>query len=141
MTTTTTQEDAVPDPTTAPPQRKPFAQFLQEARKGGLHTELSDELAELVHSCTETGKKGKLSLTVTVIPSKDMDGTVAIVDDVKVTAPKPDARPSLFWADDSGNLSRTNPAQAELPLTAVRGGRADDGDDDSRASRAGTGAS
>jgi hypothetical protein len=101
------------------PQRKPFAQFLQEARKGGLHTELSDELAALVQSCIETGKKGKLALTVTV-----EDGTVSIVDDVKVTTPKPDARPSIFFADDDGNLSRTNPRQVELPLAAVRAAEA-----------------
>jgi hypothetical protein len=106
-------------------QRKPFAQFLQEARKGGLHTELSDELADLVHACVETGKKGKLALTVTVVPAKDEDGTVQITDDVKVTVPKPDARPSVFFADDHGNLSRTNPRQPELPLREVPGGRAE----------------
>lgn len=104
-------------------QRKPFAQFLQEARKGGLHTELSDELADLVHTCVETGKKGKLALTISVLPAKDEDGTVTITDDVKVTAPKPDVRPSVFFADDEGNLSRTNPRQMEIGLRGVDGGR------------------
>lgn len=110
------------DPAVERPQRKPFAQFLQEARKGGLHTELSDELAELVHACVETGKKGTLVLTVTVVPAKDEDGTVQVTDGVKVTVPKPDARPSVFFADDHGNLSRTNPRQPELPLREVPGG-------------------
>lgn len=124
--TATTTERVVPvtaDPAAERPQRKPFAQFLQEARKGGLHSELSDELAELVQSCVETGKKGKLVLTVAVVPAKDEDGTVQITDDVKVTVPKPDARPSVFFADDHGNLSRTNPRQGELPLREVPGGK------------------
>jgi hypothetical protein len=137
---TTTREDELSETATAPPQRKPFAQFLQEARKGGLHTELSEELAELVRTCIETGKKGKLALTVTVVPAKDEDGTVQITDDVKVSTPKPDARPSVFFSDEHGNVSRTNPRQAELPLSAVRGGRADDGDDASRGRAAEAGA-
>lgn len=104
---------------------KPFTQFIAEQRRGALHTELSDQLAELVHACLETGKKGKLALTISVAPIKDADGTVSITDDVKLTAPKPDAKPSIFFTDEQGNLSRQDPRQVELPLREVPGGRAE----------------
>lgn len=125
------------------PARKPFAAFVQEQRRGALHTELSDHLADLVHSCVETGKKGKLTLTVTVAPMKgSSDGVLTVTDDVKVAAPKPDARPAIFYADEHGNLSRNDPRQLEIGLRGVDGGagRADDGTDEDRGSAAGTGA-
>jgi hypothetical protein len=109
------------------PQTKPFAAFVQEQRRGALHTEVSDQLAELVHACVETGKKGTLTLQITVAPTKNEEGTVLVTDDIKVKAPKPDARPAIFFTDEHGNLSRQDPRQAELPLREVPGGRASGG--------------
>lgn len=63
------------------PQLKPFGQFLHEQRNGLLHDELSEELAELVKQCVETGKKGTLTLKVTVAPNKD-DVTLLLTDAV-----------------------------------------------------------
>lgn len=101
---------------------KPFGQFLHEQRNGLLHDELSGELAELVKQCVETGKKGSLTLKVTVTPNKD-DVTLLLTDDVKVTAPKHDAKPALFFYDDDGNLLRKDPRQTELNLRDVSGGK------------------
>lgn len=117
------------------PQIKPFAAFLQEQRRGVAHTEISEALAELVQACVQTGKKGTLTLQIAVQPIKDADGTVYITDGVTVKAPRPDARPSMFFTDDHGNVSRQNPRQAELPIRAMDGGagRADDGSDADRA--------
>jgi hypothetical protein len=117
-----------PVPDTAPddrPQLKPFAQFLQEARKGGLHTELSEDLADLVTKVVDTGKKGSITLKLTVAPNSDGE-TVKVVDDIKIAAPKFDAKPTLFFHDAHGNLTRTNPRQPELPLRGVPGGREND---------------
>lgn len=103
-------------------QLKPFGQFLHEQRNGLLHDELSEELAALVTQCVETGKKGTLTLKVTVSPNKD-DVTLLLTDDVKVAAPKHDAKPALFFYDDKGNLLRKDPRQPELPLREVPGGK------------------
>lgn len=127
MTTTTPLEDAVPEtaPASERPALKPFAAFVQEQRRGALQTELSEALADLVRACVETGKKGKIQLEIAVAPTKDADGTVYITDQVKLSAPRPDARPSMFFTDENGNVSRTNPRQPELPLRPVAGGRSD----------------
>jgi hypothetical protein len=93
------------DTTDETPVRKPFAQALQEMRKGGLHTEMSDELAALVRKVMQTGKKGTIKLTLTV--ARLSDGvTVAIDDKVEVKLPRFDTDATLYWPDSDGNLYR-----------------------------------
>lgn len=99
------------------PDRKPFAMVLQEMRKGGLHTELGDELADLVKTCMSTMKNGSITLTLKVAPMDD-GSTCAIHDTIGVKAPRPDAPASLFWPDSEGNLSRQNPNQ--MVISALR---------------------
>lgn len=108
---------------TEPEARKPFALVLQEMRKGGLHTELGDELAALVQQCIKTGKKGSLVLTLRVDPK---DGTneeaLVVVDDtIVVKAPRFDTAATVYWADDNGNLQRDRPSQGRLPLREASG--------------------
>lgn len=107
------------------PQRKPFAQLIQEQRAGSLHDEASDAMNELVRACQETGKKGSLTLKLNVTPTGD-GVTVSVTDDVKIAAPKPDAKPAVFYCDEYGNLLRRDPRQEELALKEVQGGKADD---------------
>lgn len=102
-------------------ERKPFAMVLQEMRKGGLHTELGDELAALVLQCQETGKKGSLTITLNVDPGDD--GVMVVDDKITVKAPRHDTGKSIFWADEGGNLVRENPNQLGFGLRGVDGGR------------------
>lgn len=103
-------------------QTKPYAQFLQEQRRGTLHKELSESLAEIVAGVQQHGKKGALTLKVTVAPGK-VPGTFIVSDKVTADVPIADAEPSLFYADDDGNLSRRDPRQPEL--TGLRDASAD----------------
>lgn len=98
--------------------RKPFAAFIQEQRNGGLHGELSDALTELVAKVAEYEKKGALVLTINVQPNKD-GMTVTVTDKLKLTLPEGDRGAAIYFFDESGNLSRRNPAQTELPLREV----------------------
>ena len=96
--------------------RKPFGQWLLEQGNGGLHSELSEALQRVVQAVAETGKKGTLTLVVTVAPMK-APGRVLVSDDVKVKAPEERSQ-SIFW-EHNGNLSRSNPFQEELPVREV----------------------
>lgn len=109
------------EPPQEQPERKPFALVLQEMRKGGLHTELGDELAELVLQCTATAKKGSLTITLNVDPGDD--GMVVIDDKIVVKAPRYDTAKTIYWTDERGNLLRNRPDQAPLPLREINGGR------------------
>lgn len=95
--------------------RKPFAAFIQEQRKGILHGELSDSLAELLLAVSELRKPGTLQLTIKVAPNQD-GATVTISDKVKLTVPEADRGGAIFFVDEAGFPSRNNPAQPELPL-------------------------
>lgn len=85
--------------------------------QGGLFLDLcSDKLAELVKGVEETGKAGKLTITLDV---KRAGGALAVT--AKVTNKTPEARPEedLFWSTVEGNLTTENPAQRKLDLQDV----------------------
>lgn len=93
---------------------KPFADFLDEHRKGATHAELSKVLAEVVTAVADTGKKGSITLKIKVKSSGD--GMVTIEDEIKSEAPEPDRSASMFFYDELGNVSRHDPSQTRLEL-------------------------
>lgn len=97
---------------------RPFTGFIQEQRRGALHQELSEALAETVAAVTEFGKKGKIVLTLEI--SSEGDQMVKIRDGLKVTKPEGEKGASLFYTDGNGFVSRTDPRQTELPLNTVK---------------------
>ncbi len=112
------------DQTEAPPQvsedevrTRPFADVLRDLNRGRTHGELSSELQGLVASVLETGKKGSLTLTITVESAKSHN-MVVFAD--KVVVKKPEARAgSIFFVDDQYNVVREDPQQMQLPLVSV----------------------
>lgn len=84
---------------------------------GGTFTdECSEELKTLVKSVDQTGKPGKLTITLDI---KKAGGALSLTANVtsKVPEPKPDA--DMFWATVEGNLSLSNPAQQSLDLKSI----------------------
>ena len=76
----------------------------------------SDEMRHLTRLVEETGKPGKLTIT---LDFKRSAGAMSI--DAKVTAKVPETKetPDLFWATVEGNLSLQNPNQRNLDLQEV----------------------
>jgi hypothetical protein len=110
--------------TADPPERKPFAAVLQEMRKGGLNSEAADELAALIIACVETQKKGTLTIELSVTPKGEF---VEIEDKIKPKVPRHNTPASIFWPDENGNLSTSNPNQLSMNgLRQVAAGRTDD---------------
>jgi hypothetical protein len=102
------------------PRQRPFNQWLLEQRQGALHGELTARLAEVTAAVAEHQAKGTVTLTITIAPQKHDATAVIVSDDVKAKAPRGDRGASLFFVDDHGGLSRRDPRQPELPLSAVR---------------------
>ncbi len=91
---------------------RPFADWLREQQSGRTHDELTEALAQLAASVKETGKKGTLTLAVTIAPfDKGNGGALTVTDLVKLALPQHDRRKSIFYADDTGNLTRDDPMQ------------------------------
>lgn len=107
-------------------QIRPFAAVLQEMAGGRVHTRLSDQLRDLTAAVAETGKKGTLALVVEVKPLRPGDtGTLVVTAKTVLKAPEgDDASPvTVFFADQTGNLTRNDPRQLALPLREVSNGR------------------
>lgn len=90
---------------------RPFADFLREQSAGRTHDDLTTALAEVVSAVKDTGKKGTVTLTVTVAPLDKNGNALTVTDVVKKVIPQHDRRKSIFYADDSGNLTKDDPMQ------------------------------
>jgi len=90
---------------------RPFSDFLREQAKGHSHDELSEGLRDLVGRVQDTGKKGSITYTVFVEPTKGMSDALTVSDQIKLKLPEHDRDASLFFSDANGNLSRSDPNQ------------------------------
>lgn len=96
------------------PDPRPFTGFLQEQRRGALHQELSEQLAEAVAAVTEHGKVGSVTLKLSIKPAGE--GMVQIYDAISSKIPEGEKAPSIFYTDDAGGVHRTDPRQMEMPM-------------------------
>jgi hypothetical protein len=102
--------------TNQPPGRvKPFADVLREIRAGQVADQAATDMQHLVAAVREHGKKGTLTLTITVEPMKGNEDALAVSGDVALKAPKAAPKAAIFFADDDGNLLRDDPRQVALP--------------------------
>lgn len=101
-----------------PPEVRPFAAFLQEQRQGDAHDEMSAIWQEVVQASLATGKVGEITIKLKVKPQGD-GVSCLVLDETKGKAPQADRPPAIFFADTNGNLHRTDPRQARLPLREV----------------------
>jgi hypothetical protein len=109
--------------TTAPEQAgtgdiAEFAAFLVGHLGGRTHEEISTQMHALLAAVNEHGKKGSLTITVTVAPPKSaMDGAPLVIGiDSALKAPKASAPPAIYFVDSAGNPTRSDPRQLALDL-------------------------
>lgn len=97
---------------------KPITDTLRLFRGGAFVEECSDVLANVIRGVEETGKAGKLTITLDI---KKVSGAIGVL--AKVTDKTPEKAPDaeLYYATVEGNLSIDNPAQRKLDLRPVDG--------------------
>ena len=98
---------------------KPFIDTLRALRDGQTEDDLAQELNALVEAVASTGKKGTLTLTITVSKVTKNSDQLLLVDDVKAKLPKADRGASIFWPTPENNLVRHDPRQGKLELKRV----------------------
>lgn len=96
----------------------PFATVLQQVAKGSAHNKLSELLAELTAAVRDHRKAGTLTITVKVEPMKNTEENLAVSVTSVLKAPQ-ETETSIFFSDESGNLTRHDPRQIEAGLAAV----------------------
>ena len=100
-------------------QIRPAAAIIQEIGGGSLHTRISEQLADLTAAVTDTGKKGVLTIQLTVAPVKPGNTSTLVVtgaSTLKRPAGDSETPSSVFFPDRDGNLTRDDPNQPMLPL-------------------------
>lgn len=93
------------------PTIRPFADFLLDQSGGKTHSELGEALWDLAERVRATGKKGSLTLTLTVETMKGDAQVLVVSDEIRLRLPEFPRKPSLFYSTDDGNLSRSDPNQ------------------------------
>lgn len=95
---------------------RPITDTLRILQGGAFLDECSDKLAEVVKSVDETGKAGKLTITIDL---KKSGGALAITAKCTNKAPETAPDADLLWPTVEGNLSIDNPNQRRLDLRPV----------------------
>lgn len=95
---------------------KPLSYALGLLKSGTLDAEAGELLAGVIKAVDETGKPGKLTLTIAVARQGAALSVLGVVTD-KTPEEKP--LPDLFWATPEGHLSLQNPNQRNLDLQVV----------------------
>lgn len=94
-----------------------FTDILREVGAGRLVDELSEKMQGLVAAVSATGRPGKITLELSVRPNGNT--AVILTDKVKLKEPEPKHGDNVFFIVGSGDLTRSDPRQAELPLRRI----------------------
>lgn len=84
-------------------------------RGGTVLNEANRDLIALIQSVRATGKKGSITLTLTVAPDSDKsdENLLELVPDYKVKAPIPPRGKGLYYATQDGGLTKEDPRQID----------------------------
>lgn len=109
--------------TTSPPSNS-FLNTLQRHRSGGLLADASEKLAAVVAGVHATGKTGSMTVQFVVKPAQRGQSCIVLSDSIKAKVPALEAEASIWYAGESGQLTKTDPRQAEMAFkpTTVEGG-------------------
>lgn len=94
-----------------------YLEVMKELRNGSSLLELSEKLDSLVTAIRETGKAGKITLTLKLSPMGDSTDIhqMLITEEIKVEKPEKGRAASLFFVRNDNVLSRNDERQPELP--------------------------
>ena len=96
---------------------RPITDTLRLLDEGAFLDRCSNQLAKLVRGIEETGKPGKLQITLAL--KRGAKGAMLIVPDVTTKVPEPKLEATMLWATVDGNLTPDNPKQQKLDLRQV----------------------
>ena len=102
--------------------KRSFMATVADLRNGRTQDELTTELSRVVEAVEQTGKKGTITLTISVAPAAK-DSTLLKIEDVIVAKiPTGDRAPTLMFVDPEHNLSLNNPEAGDRGTLKSVGG-------------------
>lgn len=97
---------------------KPITDTMHHIGNGFFINTASDKLQELVKKVNESGKPGKIDLTITV-KKQTKNGAMHLTGKVKATMPADEPMETMLFATEEGGLSDENPHQQKLNLKVI----------------------
>ena len=97
---------------------KPITDTMHHIGNGFFISTASDKFHELVKKVNETGKTGKIDLTISV-KKIVKSGAMHITGKFKAHMPADEPMETVLFATDDGGLQVDHPTQKNLPLTVV----------------------
>ncbi len=94
---------------------RPITDTLRHIGGGVFIDTASDKLAELVAAVSETGKAGKIDLSISV-KKATRGGAMHITGKVKLSKPAEEPMEAMLFATPEGNLVADDPHQQKLDL-------------------------
>lgn len=104
------------DPETGEIQVRPFAAVLADLGRAVVIDEAGVQLQQLAATVKETGKKGRLVLTVEIQPMKGNEAALMVHAKTDLKLPSSEPIGGVFFPDQHGNLLREDPRQIAIPL-------------------------
>lgn len=87
---------------------------LQQLRRGAFLDALDGEFRQLVLAVRDSGRKGALTIKLTVDPEAGDELQLTVVDTITTTMPKAGGGRTILFAGADGALSRQDPRQMSL---------------------------
>ena len=97
---------------------KPITDTMHHIGNGFFISSASDKFQELVKKVNESGKTGKIDLTISV-KKIVKSGAMHITGKFKATMPADEPMETVLFANDEGGLQVDHPNQKKLDLTVV----------------------
>lgn len=98
---------------------RPITETMHHIGNGFFINTASEKLADLVKKVNESGKSGKIDLTIT-IKKLVKSGAMQITGKVKATMPTEEPMETVLFATETGALTPENPHQQKLNLTVIK---------------------
>lgn len=108
--------DTPTDQTDQTDEYEPFLAALHKAIRPEVLDRAAEQLAEVVAAVKREGKKGRLALTIDLVPMTNVPDAVEVTTRLKASPPEPPLRATPMWPDEDGRLHRNDPRQQRLPF-------------------------
>jgi len=99
--------------------QRPITETLAALGHGTFIDEASNALNTLVTAVDETGRSGKLVMSLAIKKASRGSGAMIVVDEIRLTLPKQDARETMLFSTPEGNLIAEDPRQQQLELKTI----------------------
>jgi hypothetical protein len=94
---------------------------LSSLARGRLLEELSDAMLVVAEEVINTGKKGKVTLSLTITQSAPGEPSVVIAEEIKRTAPLRAPLGAMLFLGEGPEFHRRDPRQPEMDFRVLEG--------------------